>query len=285
MLVNPGGPGGSGLIYSILGAFVPNDGGDAYDWIGFDPRGVGSSHPSLALRRHLLQRPAAAVRADHRADPEPVGLQVEGLRQGVHPCRRPGAVQPRQDHRHDRGHGEPAHRARAAEDQLLRVLLRHLPRQRLHDAAPRPGPALRPRQHGRPARRVVPDNQAQDIAFQTTFKAYWPTSPSTATTSTSVTPRRRWRTPSSPPRRHLNAHPADGDLRRGRAGRRVHRRRVLRVRLGRHRHGVLGVPARPGRPGPGSTRRPPGVRGATTATRCTSAPSAPTPSGRRASSS
>jgi pimeloyl-ACP methyl ester carboxylesterase len=48
MLVNPGGPGGSGLIYSILGQFVPNGAGNTYDWIGFDPRGVGDSRPSLS---------------------------------------------------------------------------------------------------------------------------------------------------------------------------------------------------------------------------------------------
>lgn len=48
MLVNPGGPGASGLNLSTLGAAVPNHAGDAYDWIGFDPRGVGSSKPALS---------------------------------------------------------------------------------------------------------------------------------------------------------------------------------------------------------------------------------------------
>ena len=48
MLVNPGGPGGSGLGLATLGQAVPNGVGDFYDWIGFDPRGVGSSSPSIS---------------------------------------------------------------------------------------------------------------------------------------------------------------------------------------------------------------------------------------------
>jgi pimeloyl-ACP methyl ester carboxylesterase len=47
MLVNPGGPGGSGLELSTLGQYVPDGVGADYDWIGFDPRGVGASVPAL----------------------------------------------------------------------------------------------------------------------------------------------------------------------------------------------------------------------------------------------
>jgi pimeloyl-ACP methyl ester carboxylesterase len=48
MLVNPGGPGAPGLVLSLLGKAVPGHAGDAYDWIGFDPRGVGASNPALS---------------------------------------------------------------------------------------------------------------------------------------------------------------------------------------------------------------------------------------------
>ncbi len=48
MLVNPGGPGGSGLAYSSLKDAMPGGSGKGYDWIGFDPRGVGDSQPALS---------------------------------------------------------------------------------------------------------------------------------------------------------------------------------------------------------------------------------------------
>jgi pimeloyl-ACP methyl ester carboxylesterase len=64
MLVNPGGPGGSGLGLSLLGGAVPNGAGASYDWIGFDPRGVGSSEPRLSC----IPDYAAAGRPDYQPE-------------------------------------------------------------------------------------------------------------------------------------------------------------------------------------------------------------------------
>jgi pimeloyl-ACP methyl ester carboxylesterase len=47
MVVNPGGPGGAGTPYPVLRDYVPGTAAKRYDWIGFDPRGVGASTPAL----------------------------------------------------------------------------------------------------------------------------------------------------------------------------------------------------------------------------------------------
>jgi pimeloyl-ACP methyl ester carboxylesterase len=47
MLTNPGGPGGSGTAFVALAGYIRGGVGHQYDWIGFDPRGVGQSTPSL----------------------------------------------------------------------------------------------------------------------------------------------------------------------------------------------------------------------------------------------
>lgn len=47
VVLNPGGPGGSGTWTPLLRGSVPGSAADRYDWIGFDPRGVGASSPSL----------------------------------------------------------------------------------------------------------------------------------------------------------------------------------------------------------------------------------------------
>jgi pimeloyl-ACP methyl ester carboxylesterase len=57
MLVNPGGPGGSGLALATEGQRAPSNVGASYDWIGFDPRGVGASRPALTCQPNYFAGP------------------------------------------------------------------------------------------------------------------------------------------------------------------------------------------------------------------------------------
>ena len=63
MLVNPGGPGGSGLVWpAILQDAVPHKVGQQYDWIGWDPRGVGESRPALSCNPDYFANPRPAYK-------------------------------------------------------------------------------------------------------------------------------------------------------------------------------------------------------------------------------
>jgi pimeloyl-ACP methyl ester carboxylesterase len=54
MMTNPGGPGASGTGLVALADYVPGGVGRQYDWIGFDPRGVGASVPALTCNTHFF---------------------------------------------------------------------------------------------------------------------------------------------------------------------------------------------------------------------------------------
>ena len=70
ILVNPGGPGARGLSLATLGEDVPHHVGDDYDWIGFDPRGVGASRPAMHCVRNYFHtnRPDYRPRTQHLVD-------------------------------------------------------------------------------------------------------------------------------------------------------------------------------------------------------------------------
>ncbi|CAM5370069.1 alpha/beta hydrolase [Streptomyces purpurascens] len=71
LLVNPGGPGGSGLPYAVTKrAKLPESVRRAYDVVGFDPRGVGQSTPvSCGPMGGLFDSPGG--------DPVPAGAPAE----------------------------------------------------------------------------------------------------------------------------------------------------------------------------------------------------------------
>ncbi|BCJ50140.1 peptidase [Actinoplanes sp. NBRC 14428] len=70
MVTNPGGPGAAGRHTVRLAERVPRGGGDGYDWIGFDPRGVGASVPALRCSADYLKAPRQDYTPRTRADEE-----------------------------------------------------------------------------------------------------------------------------------------------------------------------------------------------------------------------
>ncbi len=90
MLLNPGGPGGTGLDLPLLmGEAMPKDVRDSYDLIGFDPRGVGASSPITCGLTDAEQNFNRAYR------PETFGSDVTWARTVTDKCReKAGSVLP-----------------------------------------------------------------------------------------------------------------------------------------------------------------------------------------------
>ncbi len=63
LLINPGGPGGRGLrMAASMFRDLPRSVSSTYDLIGFDPRGVGASRPSLRCKAKYAKGPRPAYR-------------------------------------------------------------------------------------------------------------------------------------------------------------------------------------------------------------------------------
>ncbi|HVT19990.1 MAG TPA: alpha/beta hydrolase [Mycobacteriales bacterium] len=68
LFVNPGGPGSPGLdLPAVLEPFVPHGVGADYDWIGWDPRGVGTSTPTMRCNRKYFNGPRHSYVATTKA--------------------------------------------------------------------------------------------------------------------------------------------------------------------------------------------------------------------------
>ncbi|GAB3700462.1 alpha/beta hydrolase [Saccharopolyspora tripterygii] len=73
LMVNPGGPGASGMsaAASLTTSISDNEIGDRFDLVGFDPRGIGASEPAV---RCLTDAERDAERLDSDADTSPKGV-------------------------------------------------------------------------------------------------------------------------------------------------------------------------------------------------------------------
>ncbi|MGH3778572.1 MAG: alpha/beta hydrolase [Pseudonocardiaceae bacterium] len=73
LLVNPGGPGASGMsaVASLAGTVDGTDLGRRFDLVGFDPRGIGASEPKIVCRNTQEQD---AERLDLDLDTSPAGI-------------------------------------------------------------------------------------------------------------------------------------------------------------------------------------------------------------------
>ena len=156
LVVNPGGPGASGMsaVPSLFGSGAGAEGPltARFDVVGLDPRGVGASTPDdrLPHRRRVggrarrpRRRPLPGRRRADRGREPPV-------RPALHRARRRGRPRPRRHPRRRPRPRRPARRARRPAADLPRLLLRHPARVDLRRGLPAERPGAGPRRRAGP---------------------------------------------------------------------------------------------------------------------------------------
>ena len=156
LLVNPGGPGGSGLtLAGFVASVAAEGGGGPVRRHRLRPARGGREQARPELQAGPLRPGAPGLRAEHPGDREGQPRRAPG------PSPRPAArstrsVLPYIDTRQRRaGHGRDPRGPRRPEDQLLRLLVRHLPGRGVRQAVPAAGAAPGPGLDRRPDRRLV----------------------------------------------------------------------------------------------------------------------------------
>jgi pimeloyl-ACP methyl ester carboxylesterase len=90
LLVNPGGPGGSGmeLVAGLLKTWSGTDLAKRFDLVGFDPRGIGASEPSVRCLTGPQQDAVRAEDLDDETSPAGVAAYTQQQKQYAAACAR-----------------------------------------------------------------------------------------------------------------------------------------------------------------------------------------------------
>ncbi|MGH3823065.1 MAG: alpha/beta hydrolase [Pseudonocardiaceae bacterium] len=88
LVINPGGPGGSGMSTAAILAqeIATNDLGQRFDFVGFDPRGVGSSEPQVLCRTKETRDAERLMNLNVDSSPEGVAKTENQIKADVEGC-------------------------------------------------------------------------------------------------------------------------------------------------------------------------------------------------------
>jgi pimeloyl-ACP methyl ester carboxylesterase len=88
LVINPGGPGGSGMstAASLSEEIAATDLGKRFDFVGFDPRGVGSSEPQVLCRTKETRDAERLMNLNVDSSPEGVARTENQLKADVEGC-------------------------------------------------------------------------------------------------------------------------------------------------------------------------------------------------------